>query len=333
MLSVTGNKKLVDPQLIDGLNRIAPLCTKAGIKLSDLSWYKVGGLADVVIEPSSVQMVADVIRYLQKNNVLYTVIGDTSNILFDDAGYRGVLIKISSALSKIEFHKGGQVTAGAGLWVPCFVRNVINRGLTGCVHAIGIPGTLGGLVMMNGGSQRKGIGEQLISATIINEFGDIKTFTKEECRFHYRSSYLQEINCVVVEASFQYESGNAQELHKEGLEILIERRKKFPRKYPNCGSVFLSNPEMYPIVGPPGKAIEDAGLKGQKKGNAQISPLHGNFIINLGGASSQDILYLINECRVTVFKNTGFTMDAEVRYLSPTGNLKPAHMETDELFA
>ena len=86
--------------------------------------------------------------------------------------------------------------------------------LTGCVHAIGIPGTLGGLVMMNGGSQRKGIGEQLLSATIIDEFGDVKTYSKEECRFNYRSSYLQDINCVVVEASFQYEKGDARALHQ-----------------------------------------------------------------------------------------------------------------------
>lgn len=272
---MTNNKKQVDQSIIDDLNRFAPSCTKVGVKLSDLSWYKIGGFADLIVEPNSVQMVSDLVCYLKANNVLYTVIGDTSNILFDDAGYRGVLIKISSALGKLEFHENGRVTAGAGLWVPCYVRNVINHGLIGCVHAIGIPGTLGGLVMMNGGSQRKGIGEQLTSATIVDEFGDIKTFTREECRFDYRSSYLQEIDCVVVEASFQYKTGYGQELHREALAILVERRKKFPRKYPNCGSVFLSNPKMYPIVGPPGKAIEDAGLKGKQRGKAQISPLHG----------------------------------------------------------
>ncbi len=330
---MANNKKQVDQNIIDDLNRLAPSCTKVGVKLSNLSWYKIGGFADVIVEPNSVQMVSELVRYLKANNVLYTVIGDTSNILFDDDGYRGVLIKISSALGKLEFHEGGRLTAGAGLWVPCYVRNVINHELTGCVHAIGIPGTLGGLVMMNGGSQRKGIGEQLLSATIIDEFGDVKTYSKEECRFNYRSSYLQDINCVVVEASFQYEKGDARALHKEGLEILIERRKKFPRKYPNCGSVFLSNPKMYPIVGPPGKAIEDAGLKGIQKGSAQISPLHGNFIINLGGASSKDILYLINECRSKVLENTGFTMDCEVRYLPSEGKLTPAHIITDDLFA
>ena len=90
---------------------------------------------------------------------------------------------------------------------------------------------------------------------------------------------------------------------------------------------------MYPIVGPPGKAIEDVGLKGIQKGSAQISPLHGNFIINLGGASSKDILYLINECRSKVLENTGFTMDGEVRYLPSEGKLTPAHIKTDDLFA
>ena len=326
------NKRQVDSALIDALGHIAPSQLKTNMKLSDMSWYKIGGKADLVLEPSSAEMASDIVRYLKDNNVLYTVIGDTSNILFDDQGYRGVLIKISSSLSNLEFGDDGYVKAGAGLWVPCFVRNIINRGMQGCVHAIGIPGTLGGLVMMNGGSQRKGIGEQLLSATIIDEFGDVKEFGKKDCRFAYRSSYLQEIDCIVVEASFKYEYGDAKALHKEALDILVERRKKFPRKYPNCGSVFLSNPTMYPIVGPPGKAIEDAGLKGEQKGAAQISPLHGNFIINHGNASSADVLYLINRCRSTVLKNTGFTMDCEVRYLPSDGYLKPAHEETDRLF-
>ncbi|MGN7438401.1 MAG: UDP-N-acetylmuramate dehydrogenase [Alcanivorax sp.] len=326
-------ERIVDEEVIKALEQIAPSCVKRNIALSEMSWYGIGGNADVIVEPENSAVVSALTKFLKEENILYSVVGDTSNILFDDSGYRGVLIKISKSMGHIETHEDGIIRAGAGVYVPCFVRRVISQGLSGCVHAIGIPGTLGGLVIMNGGSQRKGIGEQLVSVTIVDNEGGIRTLSKEECRFAYRSSYLQEINCIVVEASFQYARGDKDALHKEALSILVERRKKFPRKYPNCGSVFLSNPAMYPIVGPPGKAIEDAGLKGMRKGNAQISPLHGNFIINLGDASSGDVLYLINKCRKEVESRTGFIMDAEVRFLPQDGHLLPAHRITDKVYA
>lgn len=326
-------KRFVDEEVILGLEQCAPSCVYRNVRLADMSWYRIGGNADVVVEPKDAVMISAVIKYLKAHNILYSIIGDTSNILFDDKGYRGVLVKISKNMGHVDFGEDGFVRAGAGLYVPCFVRRVIAAGLSGCVHAIGIPGTLGGLVIMNGGSQRKGIGEQLVSVTIVDKEGEIKTYNKEECRFAYRSSYLQEINCIVVEACFKYEHGDKEALHAEGLSILVERRKKFPRKYPNCGSVFLSNPAMYPIVGPPGKAIEDVGLKGVRKGNAQISPLHGNFIINLGDASSNDVLYLINQCRKTVERETSFVMDTEVRFLPEDAFLRPAHEITDKVYA
>ena len=112
--------------------------------------------------------------------------------------------------------------------------------------------------------------------------------------------------------------------------ILASRRKKFPRKLPNCGSVFLSNPKMYDVVGPPGFAIEQAGLKGLREGNAQISPLHANFIVNLGGAKSRDVLFLIARARNDVFKRTGFKMDCEVRYVTKDGDIMQAHEYTDK---
>jgi UDP-N-acetylmuramate dehydrogenase len=113
---------------------------------------------------------------------------------------------------------------------------------------------------------------------------------------------------------------------------LSSRRKKFPRKFPNCGSVFVSNPKMYDLVGPPGFAIEKVGLKGLKKGNAQISELHANFIVNLGGASSNDVLYLIFQARKKVNESTNFWMDCEARYISPNGEICKAHEKAHALF-
>lgn len=332
--AVHSKKNKLSNTIIKALEDVAPGCIKTDVSLADISWYKIGGIADAIVEPDSLETAIAIVKCLKDHDVLYTTIGSTSNILFDDGGYRGVLIKISStAFNEIEFGDDGFVKAGAGVWIPYFVRNLINRGLIGCTHAIGIPGALGGMLIMNGGSLRKGIGEQVIDVTIIDDKGYVKTLSKEECKFGYRSSSLQKMNCLVIGATFKYEQGTTYDLRKEALELLVSRSKKFPRRYPNCGSVFLSYPEMYSIVGPPGKAIEDLGFKGKVQGGAMISSVHANFIVNTGGASSNDILNLIHQCRDAIRSNSGFEMNCEVRFLPSNGQLEPAHIQADRLFA
>ncbi len=326
-------KKLVNKNLIKELKNIAPECVKCNVPLKNISWYKIGGNADVVVEPDNIQNAAAIIRHLRKHNVLFTVIGAASNILFDDEGYHGVIVRISANnFNEINFEKNGVVCAGAGIWVPTYVHNVINHGLKGCIHAIGIPGTLGGLIIMNGGSLRKGIGEQLVEVTIINENGEIEKLSNKDCRFGYRSSSLQKTDCIIISATFCYESGNKNELRKQALELLIERSKRFPRKLPSCGSVFLSYPEMYDIIGPPGKAIEDLGFKGKTQGGAQISPIHANFIVNTGNAKAMDVLNLIYQCRAAIMQKSGFDLKCEVRFLPSNEELCQAHIQADKIF-
>lgn len=300
------------------------------VSLKKLGRWKIGGPADLVATPQNVEQLSALCKAINVHKLPYQVVGDGSNLLFDDAGYRGIIIHIGSAFSHFDVSNDGLVTAGAGLWVPDFVRKVGSAGFAGNAHAIGIPGRLGGLIVMNGGSQRKGIGDQLLSVTVVEESGEIATLTREECGYSYRTSSLQNRNAIVVEATFQYTPSDPTELRREMLTILGQRQRKFPRKLPNCGSVFLSNPTMYDLVGPPGKAIEQCGLKGKIHGRAQISPLHANFIVNLGGASSKDVLTLIHDIRHTVYKRTNFWMECEVRHLSPTGALRMAHVAADD---
>jgi UDP-N-acetylmuramate dehydrogenase len=314
----------VTPALKSIAKGFGPIAQK-GVPLSELSRWKIGGQADLILSPRTSEELGAVRRLLKDTGVRHAVVGDGSNILFDDRGYRGVIVQIGPAFSQFKLHPDGQVTAGAGLWVPDYVRRVIRVGLKGCVHAIGIPGRLGGLVVMNGGSQRKGIGEQLVSATVVRPDGEIVTLDRAACGFNYRFSQMQESNDIVVEARFAYEAGDVGTLRREALTILSERNGKFPRKQPNCGSVFLSNPAMYDQVGPPGRAIEEVGLKGFKKGGAEFSPHHANFIVNNGTASSADILALIALARSKVAEQTGFLMDCEVRYLDPEGPFRMAH--------
>ena len=291
--------------------------------------WRTGGRAQLVVEPGSTEGVRATLAFLATTDLPRLVIGDGSNILFDDCGFDGVLVRVGPRLSAHSFN-GPKVTAEAGTWVPRFVRLLGQRGLKGLEHAIGIPGTLGGLVMMNGGSRRQGVGANIIEVRGCDIRGLPFARSQENCAFRYRGSTLQDDGLIVLEADFGLEVTDRVLLRREMIEIMAERRRKFPKSQPNCGSVFLSDPRMYEVVGPPGAAIERAGLKGWRVGGAQSSPLHANFIVNLGDARSGDILSLIHLIRTTVHDQTGFWMDAEVRHISRCGEVRPAHEAAED---
>lgn len=302
-----------------------------GAPLSALSRWRIGGAADLVVAPASRDALARTLRAVASIDVPHVIIGDGSNLLFDDAGFRGVVVRVGRGLGGLAFGRDGEVTVGAGHWVPFFVRATIEHGLSGAVHAIGIPGTLGGLVAMNGGSQRKGIGEHLVAAEVMDFDGRVRWLGHAELDFAYRHSRLQDSGLVLLSARFRFEPGDAGALRREAIDILKSRRAKFPKIRANCGSVFVSDPRLYSLIGPPGLAIEKAGLKGLAAGDAQISPEHANFIVNNGQARSSDVLALIAAARRKVFDLTGVAMVAEVRHLSPVGQLRPAHEVAEQL--
>lgn len=318
--------------LFDLRNSLPGSRVATGVPLSSLSSWKIGGEADILISPESIEDVAFVKRYAYLNDIPVIVVGGGSNILFDDNGFRGIVLHIGRGLTKFSINKNGLVHVEAGHWTPAFVHKVARAGYSGCTHAIGIPGSIGGLVVMNGGTRRKGIGENLVEATVVNDKGEIIQLSQTECQFGYRSSLLQNMGGVVVEAAFQYAQADKRALRQEMLGTLRDRNKKFPRKLPNCGSVFLSDPELYATVGPPGKAIEEAGLKGTRRGAAEVSTMHANFIINRGGATSADILSLISHIRYAVNSRTGHWLECEVRHLLPDGRMQAAHVSAEQFF-
>lgn len=287
------------------------------------SWH-IGGPADLLVEPEKISQVAQVVSFSRRNDIPLLVIGQGTNLLFDDCGFRGIVLKLGESLSRVEI-SDNRILAEAGAWVPGLARNAMRAGLAGLEHTIGIPGTLGGLVLMNGGSQRKGIGENVRRVWIVDQEGRQRELNNEECAFSYRSSALQGSGSVVVKAELECERQEPQHIRRLMLEDLRERRRKFPRKQPNCGSVFLSTGEMHASVGPPGKVIEDAGLKGTRIGDAEVSSQHANFIVNLGSATSTDVLSLIAHIRKVVYERIGFDLCCEVRYVSPVGEIVPAH--------
>lgn len=292
--------------------------------LAKHSTWKIGGPADIFIIPSSRQGLQDTIQFANDHSLPIVIIGGASNLLFDDAGVRGIVIKIDAAFAHIEI-EANRIVAGAGTWVPCLARAVGKAGLTGLEHIIGIPGTFGGLIFMNGGSQRKNIGGCVREVLAIDRKGELRKFSHQECQFAYRNSVFQEMDLIILEAELECPSGEPVSIRREMISILESRRNKFPRKLPNCGSVFASNPAMHQSFGPPGKIIEDCQLKGTSIGDAQVSRQHANFIINIGRATSSQVLRLVEVVRQQVHERTNFWLGTEVRYVSHTGEIKPLH--------
>ncbi|MGP4842512.1 UDP-N-acetylmuramate dehydrogenase [Marinobacter sp. 1Y8] len=333
MTSATSRQEAVLPvDIVPALRELSPEGVYVDVDLSELSRWRIGGIADLVVSPGSVDEVRAVMAYIHTYKIPYVVLGSSANLLFADEGLKVLGLHLGSALGAITID-GDSVWSEAGAWVPGFARSLANAGLEGAEHTCGIPGTLGGLLCMNGGSQRRGIGDNVTEVTTVTEEGELRVYDKEACGFAYRTSVFQERREIIVSARFTFQRSDApREIRRRMLAILRERRNKFPRKLPNCGSVFVSNPAMYADYGPPGAVIERCGLKGLQRGGAEISPQHANFINNRGSATANDVLYLIEKVRRTVLDTTGYDMPAEARFVTSAGAIVPAHTQAHALF-
>lgn len=305
---------------------LSELCSggvATNVDLSTISWWRIGGRADLVLRPSSTDEVAALMRWFTLRGQRPIVIGLTTNLLFDDAGLRAPCIQIGHRMAHAVC-EGQSVYAQAGVWVPKLARKIMQAGITGVEHTCGIPGTLGGLVCMNGGSQRKNIGSNIVTIESVDSDGQIHLRCAEDCSFSYRSSIYQVNNEIITSAKLQLSLGDKKKIRQSMLNIMAERNRKFPRKQPNCGSVFKSNPVMYADIGPPGLAIEKLGFKGFSVGDALVSQEHANFFLNTGQASAIDMLKLISVVRNTVYETTGYKMETEVRFVNSQGEMVAA---------
>lgn len=285
------------------------------VSLKEFSYWRVGGIADFLFIVDTISELNEALIYFEKLGLPSIVIGNTTNLLFSDAGIRGGLIKLGPKFSFSQFEKN-VLTVGAAAYLPYVVRQCANHGLSGIEHLVGVPASLGGAVYMNAGSQRKSLSDNLISVESLDEDGKLITRSLKECLFSYRKSIFQSNNELVLGAKIRLNFKSKSIIRHECLNILKSRNKKFPRKKPSCGSVFISNPDMYDTFGPPGKIIEDVGLKGFKIGDASISSKHANFIVNDGHAKAVDILNLISLSIERVEAKTGFRLKSEAKYVS-----------------
>lgn len=278
-------------------------------KMKDYTTYKVGGPVKCVVFPNDEASLITLIKYLDSSNIKYKILGNGSNVIFNDSGYDGVIIKLDNFNSlKII---GTKVIVGAGYLLNKLALRVSRLGLTGMEFATGIPGTVGGAVYMNAGAYKSDMGYIVTSVKVITPDYRIETLYNKDLDFHYRSSFLQKNKgYICIEASISLAKGNSLEI----MEIIEERKKRRietqPLEYPSAGSVFRNPEGNYA-----GKLIEDIGLKGYSIGGAKVSDKHANFIINTGDAKGEDVKGLINKIKNDVKDKYNIELKVEQEFI------------------
>ncbi|WP_242282237.1 UDP-N-acetylmuramate dehydrogenase [Bacillus cereus group sp. BfR-BA-01346] len=278
--------------------------------LARYTTMKIGGPADILIVPKRVAGIEKTLQLVKKYKTKWTVIGRGSNLLVSDLGIEGVVIRLGEGLDHLEVEKH-RVRVGGGYPLIKLSTLLSRQGLAGLEFASGIPGSVGGAVYMNAGAHKSDISNILSKALILFEDGTIDWLTHGEMGFSYRTSVLQTKRPgIVLEAEFQLQIGERERIVSVMQKNKDYRRETQPWNHPCAGSVFR-NPTPYFA----GDLIEKAGLRGYQIGGAQISEMHGNFIINTGGASAQDVLSLIALIKQTIKDKFGVEMHTEVEII------------------
>lgn len=267
------------------------------------TWLKIGGPADYFLLPSDREDVINLVEFFRERTFPFLVIGRGSNLLVHDDGYRGAMINLEKVLSEIRV-EDDIVTVDAGVWITTFVDFCIKRGYAGTEMLAGIPGTVGGAIRMNAGAYGGEISDHLLDVEVIRD-SKVLTVRKEDAGFSYRRSGFA--NDVILSARFRFPRKDKEDLMRVRRELLIKRNASQPVHFPNTGSIF-KNPEGHFAA----KLIEQCGLKGRRIGDAMISELHANFIINVGNASARDVFELMVIMRTEVFRRFEILLENEV---------------------
>jgi UDP-N-acetylmuramate dehydrogenase len=295
--------------------------TKTNAPLKKHTTFKTGGPGNYLISADNTDKLIAVLNFLTGEGVPYFILGGGSNVLFSDRGFDGVVIKIATAGLVAA---GDEITAEAGAALGAVVNLAAQNSLTGLEWATGIPGTVGGALRGNAGAMGDSMAESVAEAVIWRD-GEVQTFNRGECDFGYRTSAFKTAGGVIINVKFILAKGDRTLIMKKTQEFLLHRQGKFP-PYPSAGSFFknikLSDwpngreilPAKYVERGmvPAGWLIEQCALKGYRVGDAAISMEHGNFIVNLGEAASEDILSVVEKAREEVYNRFGIELEPEV---------------------
>ena len=281
---------------------------KENINMAPYCSMKVGGNAKYLALPKTEAELIEAIVFFREKGEKYIVVGNCSNLIFTDNGYDGAVIATTD-MKGISF-ENGIITALCGDTLSSLARAALTNSLTGLEFCYGIPGTVGGAVFMNAGAYGGEISEHFISGRFLNGNNEIITLNGDELEFGYRKSRLMREELILVSAEFKAEPGNKGDIRAKMDELMQKRKSKQPLEFPSCGSAF-KRPEGHFA----GALIEQCGLKGYSIGGARVSEKHAGFIINGGNATATDVIALLDYVSKEVFKNTGVTLEPEIRVI------------------
>ncbi len=297
----------------DFINGLASILEKDRILLGEPmerhTTFRIGGPADCMALPENAGEVRRITAYCREKQVPYYIIGNGSNLLVSDAGYRGVIVQICGGMSRIKIEKE-HIYAQAGALLSRIASAALDEELTGLEFASGIPGTLGGACVMNAGAYGGEMKDVLERAAVLTPEGEIRELCADEMKLGYRSSIFAEKNYIVLEAVLALKKGERSQIRERMEEFRKRRVEKQPLQYPSAGSTF-KRPEGYFA----GKLIEDAGLRGFRIGGAQVSEKHCGFVINNKNAAAWEVDELMRRVSDTVWEKFGVRLEPEVKKL------------------
>lgn len=277
-------------------------------KIKDQTYFRIGGSVDLFIEPEDEESLRNTLEIIN-GNIPFYIIGNGTNLLFSDDGYKGAVIKIGNNFNGIRL-EDNKIKLGAGTLLSRTSRFAADNALKGMEFASGIPGYVGGAIAMNAGAYGGEMVDVVKKVKCMDYDGNVYWFTNEEMHFSYRNSRVFKENLIVLEAELELEPGNREEINSTINDLTEKRLAKQPIEKPSAGSTFKR-----PTDGYAAKLIQDAGLKGMRHRGAMVSDKHCGFIVNEDNAKSSDVLSLMRVVRETVFNRFGIMLEPEVRII------------------
>ena len=301
---------MISDAVIQALKKFVPeenICLQE--PMAGHTTFRIGGPADCFLQPENEEQLIQVQRYLGKVGLPFFVLGNGSNLLVSDAGYRGVIIQVGRKMSAIEV-EGCTIKAQAGATLAQVAKAALEHGLTGLEFASGIPGTVGGGVVMNAGAYDGELSQVVARVHVVNSEGEIMELDNETMEFGDRTSAIKNTSLAITEVQFELSEGDKEQIREKMEDYTSRRREKQPLEYPSAGSTFKRPKGFFA-----GKLIMDAGLRGYQKGGARVSDKHCGFVINTGDATAEDVRNVIREVQERVKEKFHVTLETEVIFL------------------
>ena len=304
--------KLENKEILENLEKII---SNEKIKLNEPmkqhTSFKIGGPAEFFVKISTIEELKKILEFSKNNTIPLTVVGNGSNLLVLDTGIKGIVIKIE--LKQIDINKNNEeieVIVGSGVQIGLLAQKLLKEQITGFEELSGIPGTVGGAIVMNAGAHGKEMKDIVAEVTAIDYEGKIYKFTNEQSEFTYRHSKFSKGEYIILQTKLLFKKGSKEEIKEKMDEYAKYRKEKQPIEYPSAGSTFKRGNDFITA-----KLIDEAGLKGYQIGGAKISEKHAGFVINTGDATSQDVLNLVKYIQDKIYEKFQKKIELEIKIL------------------